>query len=65
MKANSKILAKMRATKKVLVDFSLINDSVMSVWDDRIWGFISFRHTGIWFKNAFGVWDDVVIIPDR
>ena len=32
MKANSKIIAKMRSTKKVLVDFSLINESVMSVF---------------------------------
>ncbi|HFI0339078.1 TPA: hypothetical protein ACGOWD_001373 [Streptococcus suis] len=62
MKANSKILARIRATKKVLVDFSLINDSVMSVWDDSIWGFISFRHTGIWRKNDFGHWDDTVIV---
>lgn len=36
MKATAKIITKMRSTKKVLVDFSLINESVMSVWDDIV-----------------------------
>ncbi|NRG68903.1 hypothetical protein HPB00_05415 [Streptococcus suis] len=61
MKANKKMIADMRSTKKVLVDFSLILDSLMSFRDARTGDWVHLRHSGIWRKNDFGHWDDVVI----
>lgn len=62
MKANKKMIADMRTTKKVLVDFSKVLDSVMSFRDARTGDWVHLRHSGIWRKNDFGHWDDVVIV---
>ncbi|HFU3708451.1 TPA: hypothetical protein ACGOY7_002087 [Streptococcus suis] len=61
MKANKSMIARMRSTKKVLVDFSKVLDSVMSFRDARTGDWVHQKHSGIWRKNDFGYWDDVVI----